>query len=290
VTIALQDEAEILKNAVKVKTYRDFLEKFPPGVWINPQFWEKQQVIKASLFCTKEQEERMFSLGNDVKLNESFPHKMISLESEFRVLKLKCKNCEEGEKYYFIKIIHLKDLGVRLCKIGEYPSFGPPMPPKVKKLVGQDRKNVLKGYEIEKQGYGIGAFAYYRRVIEDQKDLFFDEIIRVSKGLKASEEIISGLEDAKKNKQFKKGLETIVPAVPEALKINGHNPLVLIHKALSIGVHSYSDENCLELAGQLRTVLFELAERLSIFLKDDRELAEAVKKLSQTPSPTKERP
>ena len=61
--------------------------------------------------------------------------------------------------------------------------------------------------------------------------------------------------------------------------INGHNPVQLLHGALSEGVHELSDEECLELASSVRVVLGELSERLAQALKDEAELSKAVSTL-----------
>jgi len=61
--------------------------------------------------------------------------------------------------------------------------------------------------------------------------------------------------------------------------INGHNPLTLLHSALSDGIHAKTDEECLELATSIRLVLIELADRIATALKDEAELRTAVTKL-----------
>ncbi len=68
-------------------------------------------------------------------------------------------------------------------------------------------------------------------------------------------------------------------AIPESLRIRGHNPLTLLHPALSEGLHDKSDAECLELATSIRVVLTELADRISQALKDEAELTSAVTRL-----------
>jgi hypothetical protein len=70
----------------------------------------------------------------------------------------------------------------------------------------------------------------------------------------------------------------------ESLLINGHNPLTLLHSALSKGLHAKTDEECLELAHDVRIVLTELAERLGQALKDEAELNTAVSRLIKSKS------
>jgi len=40
--------------------------------------------------------------------------------------------------------------------------------------------NIANRRQAEALGLGIGAFGYYRRVLENQKDRLFDEILKVS--------------------------------------------------------------------------------------------------------------
>jgi hypothetical protein len=167
-----------------------------------------------------------------------------------------------------------------VSKYGEEPTFGPPTPARAISLIGPDREQFLKGRRCENQGLGVGAFVYYRRVVENQKGRIFDEIIRVSGHLGVDPGFIKELEEAKKETQFTKAVESIKQAVPQSLLVNGFNPLTLLHSALSSGVHELSDEQCLELASSVRVVLVEFAERLGQAMKDEKELSEAVNRLA----------
>jgi len=128
---------------------------------------------------------------------------------------------------------------------------------------------------------GIGAFAYYRRVIENQKDKIFDEIIRVSERLNASKELLDDLAAAKEETQFSKAVEAVKHGIPQVLLLNGQNPLTLLHSALSEGLHAQTDEKCLELATSIRVILTEFVERVATALKDEAELNKAVNRLIQ---------
>ena len=200
----------------------------------------------------------------------------------------RCKNCAETEKLYAI-ILKLREKGPNdVVKVGEYPPFGPPVAPRVISLIGPDRDNFLKGRRSENQGLGIGAFAYYRRIVESHKDRIFDALIRASKKLGASTEVIQDLEIAKKESQFTKGVEAMKHGLPSTLLMNGqHNPLTLLHSALSEGLHDHTDEECLELAQHIRVVLTELADRVSQALKESSELDSAVAKLMKLGSQKK---
>ena len=160
-----------------------------------------------------------------------------------------CSNCQKTEKTF--SLAAKRDSGGvsgKCYKFGELPFYGPPTSPRLIKLIGPDREVFLKGRRCENQGLGIGAFVYYRRVVENQKNRILDEIIKVSKKLDVDTSIITALEAAKEETQFKKALASVKDAMPQALLINGHNPLTLLHSALSEGLHDKTDEECLELA------------------------------------------
>jgi hypothetical protein len=167
-----------------------------------------------------------------------------------------------------------------LKKIGQEPPFGPHVPAKVQRLVQDDRETFLKGVRAESLNLGVGAFAYYRRVVENQKDRLCDAIIKVARNLSIPAGEIVELEAAKANWQFKQGVEGIKDAIPSAFAIAGHNPLTLLHNALSEGVHSLSDEECLSKAQDARIVLTALAERLTDLSKDHNQLNESVARLA----------
>ena len=101
----------------------------------------------------------------------------------------------------------------------------------------------------------------------------------------APPDLINNLTAAKNEVQFSKAVDLVKAGIPQVLLINGHNPLTLLHSALSEGLHAETDEQCLELATSIRVVLSDLAERLGNALKDHAELNNAVGRLMQAKKP-----
>ena len=121
------------------------------------------------------------------------------------------------------------------CKLGEFPQYGPPVPSRLIKLIGPDRDIFIKGHNCENQGLGIGAFAYYRRIVENQKNRILAEIVKVSEKIGVPQDKIDTLHEAIKETQFSKALEMAKDVMPESLLIDGHSPILLLHRALSRG-------------------------------------------------------
>jgi hypothetical protein len=88
---------------------------------------------------------------------------------------------------------------------------------------------------------------------------------------------VEELWSAKEAISFTKAMEKIKTGLPQGLLINGHNPLIALHGALSVGLHSESDKECLEAAHAVRLVLTDLIEKMALLRQDNKQLHDAVK-------------
>ena len=201
-------------------------------------------------------------------------------------IEYKCKNCEITLKSFSILIFKIfKDGFGFVVKLGEWPPYGPKTPTRLLSILGSDKDLFLQGRRAEFHGLGLGAFTYYRRVVENIKNSLFDEIIKVAQKIEpTNKKMVEDLKTAKGNFQFKSSVSEIKLAIPQVLLIEGENPLTLLHGALSTGIHDKTDSECLEYAKSIRHVLAELAERIGIALKQKEELTESVKKLAEVKS------
>lgn len=265
--------------------FASFLESTPPGQFTNVKdlcafLADTTRVITSpdiQLHCDSDscQGVRFFACSSS---RQNVPNE----NPKTAFLNYECRNCRTTQKLFAVllqaDLLHSSGTAI---KLGELPSFGPPIPSRVISLIGPDREIFIRGRRAENQGLGIGAFAYYRRVVENQKGRLITEIGKVAKRLGATPEVLSRFEAAAKETQFSKAIDEIKGAFPPVLLINTHNPLSLLHSALSEGLHARTDEECLELAASVRVVLTELAERISQALKDEAELRQAVSRLIQ---------
>jgi hypothetical protein len=266
----------------------DFLESVPPnqlahigkltesvndGSWVNVVF-----VPEIQSHCPEDKCNglRFFRC---TKRKSDAPRITSSSYSYFYIT-YRCSNCQKNERVFSIAAkVNKDDEGGTAYKFGELPPFGPRTPSRLITLIGPDRETFLKGRRCENQGLGIGAFIYYRRVVENQKNRIVAEIRKVADKLGASQSTLQALDSATNETQFTKALQIAKEGIPESLLINGHNPMLLLHSALSEGVHEKSDEECMEIASSVRIVLGELSERLAQALKDEAELRHALSTL-----------
>jgi hypothetical protein len=273
------------KEAVPPVPWVEFLQEHPPGkvVLVTGAYALSQGLVRPQLnspqihlFCPED-------TCNGYMFFTSTSDRPYLAENEwkFNYLTYYCRNCQRYWKTFSLAVMRTDNQMAEAFKFGELPNFGPPVPPRVLRLIQPDRELFLCGRRCENQSLGIGAFAYYRRVVENQWTRLVDEIIKVAKAIKAPEPTIAALHSVRSEQQFSKAVKSLKDAIPPALLINGHNPLVLLHSALSQGVHDLSDDECLTLATSIRVILFEFAEKLGQALKDEKELTDAVSRLLQ---------
>lgn len=285
-----QEEAQ---TEVTYQTLSEFLENTPPNQWRNISDLSVQRPLRPYGNVIKEINKPELELHcpgdlcNGVRFfryTEVFSNTETDLQENavnYLYIIYQCSNCKRSSKVYSLAAIPsaIEQSQGMCCKFGELPPYGQPVPPRLIKLIGPDRDVFLKGRNCENQGLGIGAFTYYRRVVENQKNRILAEIVKVFEKIGVPQDKIDTLREAIKETQFSKALEMAKDVMPESLLIDGHSPIFLLHRELSRGVHELSDEGCLELASTIRLVLGELSEKLSAILKDKAELTKAVSTL-----------
>jgi hypothetical protein len=295
-----QDHDAIRKNyeASKPKypetTFKKFLEETPPDTYVtltdlklssDGRSFTTPELV---LFCESEicNGLRVFHCGSVIYRSESWRYDFLTYV---------CRNCSARKSIFAVASLQKsmptvgKDGTAISLKLGQMPAFGPQTAARLMMLVGPDREIFLQGRRAENRGMGIGAFAYYRRVVENQKNRIIAEIAKVSKVLGSTPEIDALFAAAMKETRFSESIDMVKGAIPQTLLISGRNPLTLLHSALSKGLHDaeMTDAHCLALAQSIRTILGELAERASEALKNNKEIQNALSLLMSVPNSEK---
>lgn len=171
------------------------------------------------------------------------------------------------------------DAKIFIEKIGAWP----PIKVSPDKLITKhfDRESNLwyyKGINCIQENYGIGAYAYFRRIVE--KELI--HIINDIKELPSShtKEIEKLLEAHNANPKVSTIYDNIFQHLPESLKTLGDNPIKLLYKETSDGLHNLTEDECLKKAEIIRKILefvFKKIKEEKSEIKDLRELIKSLK-------------
>ena len=200
-----------------------------------------------------------------------------------------CVECERQVVNYILYVNHNKNF---LMKIGQWPSWLPRIDKDFEKILGDNLNIYKKGLYCENEGCGIGAFAYYRRVVENTINGLLDdlaEVIKVDDRFSDDEKVSydAAYIRVKNAPNATDKIEIAIEIVPTVLIEGIGNPLKTLHSSLSIGLHSEPDENCLQYAGEIRTALTYLMKGISEMKKGTQKKIEkdryskALKKLEK---------
>jgi len=189
----------------------------------------------------------------------------------------RCRHCRSEIKTFALRIIfkcsNLET--ITAMKFGEDPPAIGPTPRALMKLLGDQRDMYIKGRKAELAGLGVGAFVYYRRVIEHIWHTVLDRMIEVAK-IERAEDRLRILATAKEESTFTRSIDAAKSAVPVSLFIDGHNPFQALYDACGDGVHDLTDEQCVRRAAVIRLVLTRFAERARAALAEDQEFRTAL--------------
>jgi len=196
-----------------------------------------------------------------------------------------CRHCRSSGKVYALSIAHEEMKGrldgtpIRVIKFGELPAAVGPTPQVLRDLLGDQWSLYLKGRRAESAGLGMGAFVYYRRVIEHIWQRVLDRLIAVA-ALEPGSDRQAALSAAKAESHFTRSLEAAQRHIPPSLYVDRHNPFQALYDACGDGIHELSDEQCIARAQVIRLVLTKFAERAAAVIREDQEFHAAVGRLT----------
>jgi hypothetical protein len=205
-------------------------------------------------------------------------------EYETRFLLYTCRDCGRSRKTFaLILVANLTATSQVLTamKVGEFPPFGSHLAKRLANLLSDtDLELYRKGLRSEREGLGIGAAAYFRRVVDNQWKALVKKLRDAAARLGASAEELKVFDEAFTQQQFSTAVDMLKDAIPAKLLIlDGLNPLTLLYRPLSVQLHELTDEQCLQQAADIRVVLNETFDNISRVLKDDETLKAAVTRL-----------
>lgn len=205
----------------------------------------------------------------------------IDLTEPLCLLKYKCKNCEKAVAGFLLHIVVLND-GIRLRKVGQQPPLDRRPSKELATALGKDTQGMYrKALTCRHLNLGIAAVAYLRRIVEDKLNEILDLVIEHVKRETDSNPLVSKLEAIKNETAFKNKLQRAADVLPQSLKVDGHNPLALLHGLASAGLHAESDEECVETFDRCQSAFEHLLVRLTQERIQTRAFADSVKALSK---------
>ena len=243
---------------------------------VSRNAWPKPTIVADCPVCGSQQTHTMTSDYQQYDQELSFTHpggqsspRQLSLGLKVVYL---CAGCGKMRRYFLLTVLQhraftppgippLAEAPTTITKVGQTPAWDIDPDPQLAKKLGKQVGLFKKGLICESQSFGIGAFAYYRRIVEEViGELLADisELVNPEEQAQYAE----ALREAEKSHRAADKIEHVKNLVPAILRPGGANPLGTLHGAISEGLHALTEEECLERAADIRDALQFLVSQI----------------------------
>lgn len=246
------------------KQIKSFLEDAPLYTWVE---FKKPAANRSSLwinaidsFCEKCGMVRPFhdmrSRGGGAGLAVN------ALSTGTSYFEFTCVTCRKERHEYLVEQI-VSDETIKMQKFGQLPRKRLERDNTLQKFFSDDSDNYEKAVVCLSHGYGIAAFAYLRRIVENNTYKLVDMLLEDIQSSEPDPELIESLNELRTESPMSDKIKIANKALPVYLKPDGLNPLGRLYQVLSEGVHSLSDEDCLHRANIVKECLKYMISELS---------------------------
>jgi hypothetical protein len=217
--------------------------------------------------------------------SRGFPtNSLPKLESSIYSFRFECDTCSSSKYAFFIEV-DIENGKIR--KVGQSPAWSINLDKDIDRFLEDDSEFFKKALICESQGYGIAAFSYYRRVLENSIGKILENLRSLLEMQGSSSENIEQIDKALKGIVMDERIKIAKDAIPKSLTPNGMNPLAIIYDTLSAGIHRLPEEECLKNSEYIRVALSHLIKILTQQNEEQRAFIEAIKSLNDFNSKSK---
>jgi hypothetical protein len=185
-----------------------------------------------------------------------------ALKSGTSYFTFSCVSCRKAHREYLVEQV-LDDENIRIQKYGELPRSKLVRNRVLQKFLKDDLDNYEKAIVCLSHEYGVAAFAYLRRIVENNINALLDLVQEDAQSSSSDKAILDALGDLRKDAPMSEKIKIANLALPTHLKPDGLNPLGRLYQVLSEGVHSLHDAECLQKAKETSDCLAFLVSELA---------------------------
>jgi len=261
----------------------------------NKAFTELSQI---EMECSTCEQSRPFG-RKKIGLDNNYPddehldndYSVAKVTSKIYAFLFNCHSCFSSEYAFFIEVDIEK---CTITKVGQSPSWIPTNAHKNKDiykfLAKKDAIFFKRALICQSHGFGIAAVSYYRRIVENSTDKILSNIRSFLESEKSSseksslgkiEEKIEQIDKALKETKTSEKIKIAKDAIPETLKEGEMNPLTIIYRILSIGIHKLSEDECIKKCEDIQVALSYLIQKLPQHGEEKKIYSQALKRLTR---------
>ena len=202
----------------------------------------------------------------------------------FKLLEFTCGECDQFGAHYFVLGSDEgedDDAVGYVQKIGQYPPFDISVPKNMHSFLGESEPLYKNGLINLSVGFGIGALAYMRRIVEDKvRDiLLLLADIQEAEGAAAGD--VKETRDLAEGRQVDPILKRAAELLPGSLRPGGENPLDRIYDSASSGIHAGTEDEAVSKAMAIKVALEYVVPRLQQQIEGKQAYLDAMGKLDE---------
>ena len=194
-----------------------------------------------------------------------------------------CRNCGESRVTYYFYWGKSNSVTLLFFKVGQWPELEETVPETLKNaLSAEDLKTYRNALRLRNFNLGIGAVAYVRRVVENRMNDMLDVLHEAARAHNMPAELLAKHEGIKKDKRFSVKVDYAGDLLPANLRPSGHpNPIAVLHELTSEGLHSKSDEQCVDIFDECRQTFEYVFGKMRIEAEEAVAFVKGIAKLSE---------
>lgn len=226
-----------------------------------------------SLYCTNCKKETFWE-------TELQPN--ITYRTGFGGKEYKCRNCEERTvRYYFYW--KKEEKSSKFFKVGQHPELEEQVSGSLESaLNAEDLKMYKTALRLRNFNLGIAAVAYMRRIVENRMNDMLEVLYEAAIVHNAPAEILARHEEIKKDKRFSVKIDYAGNLLPSSLRPAGQpNPIAILHELASDGLHTKTDEECVDIFDECRNTFEYVFGKMRIETEDAKAFVKEMAKLAE---------
>jgi len=193
-----------------------------------------------------------------------------------------CRNCGNRQfTYYFYW--KKEDQATEFFKVGQYPELEERISQTLEAALNpEDLKLYKNALRLRNFNLGIAAVAYMRRVVENRMNDMLEILHESARAHNVASEVLAKHEEVKQDKRFSVKVDYAGDLLPANLRPQGHpNPMAVLHELTSEGLHSKSDEECVDIFDECRQTFEYVFGKLRIETEEAKNFVKGMAKLAE---------
>jgi hypothetical protein len=183
--------------------------------------------------------------------------------------KYTCRNCGSNTINYCYIWQERKPNNIFL-KVGQYPELEERVPETLSSALDEDDLKLYRNaLRMRNFNLGVAAVAYMRRVIENKMNNMLEILYEAAIAHNAQAEVVAHHKEMMEERRFSTKIDYAGTLLPASLRPSGKpNPMAVLHELASDGLHTKSDEDCVEIFDACRRTFEYVFGKLRIETED----------------------